>query len=51
MNEQEIKAKALEAARTLLEAKFKNDQKIYSFDAMLNDTIANAKKFEKYLKG
>jgi hypothetical protein len=51
MNEQEIRAKALDAALRLLEAKLKNDQKVYNFDAMINDTIANAKKFEEYLKG
>jgi transposase-like protein len=46
----EIKAKALESALKLLDVKVKNDQKVYTVDAMANDAIATAKKFEEYLK-
>ena len=46
----ELRVKALEAALKLLDAKLKNDQKVYTLDAMTNDTIATAKIFEEYLK-
>jgi predicted homoserine dehydrogenase-like protein len=45
MNEQEIKEKALETALKVLDAKLKNDQKVYNLDAIVNDMITTAKKF------
>jgi predicted homoserine dehydrogenase-like protein len=51
MNDQELKLKSLETALKLLEAKLKNDPKVYHIDTVANDTIATAKKFEEYLKG
>jgi hypothetical protein len=51
MNGQEIKEKAMEAALRVLDTKTRNDPKTYNIDAMVNDTIASAKKFEEYLKG
>jgi hypothetical protein len=46
-----IKKIALDAALRLLETKLSiGSEKLQTFDTMINVTVANAKKFEEYLK-
>lgn len=51
MTEQEIKEKSLEFVLRCLEMKLKNDQTVYTFNALINDVLASAKKIEEYLRG
>ncbi|MCL2174407.1 MAG: hypothetical protein FWB73_00025 [Treponema sp.] len=49
--ELQVKQLALDAALRLLETKqFIGADKFQTFDTMINVTVANAKKFEEYLK-
>ena len=50
MTDQEIRAKALEFALRCVETKLVKGSENASFSSMVNDIIASAKEFEKYIK-